>query len=234
MILVALCAGYATRMYPLTENFPKPLLEVGGRTILDRLLDDPVGADRKVVISNHKFAHIFQDWAAGKDVEIIDDGTTANENRIGAVEDLRLAIRSLQLDDDLLVVAGDNLLDFSLRAFVDYARSKDAPCAMRYYEADEARLKKCGVCGMGENDLVEKMVEKPAVPFSHWCMPPFYFYPRRALPLIMDAQCGADAPGSLAAWFAENDTLYAMEMPGKRYDVGSLAGYEALKDSWKD
>jgi glucose-1-phosphate thymidylyltransferase len=123
MISVSLAAGYATRLYPLTENFPKPLLEVGGTPILERLLTDIDGIDevtRHVVISNHKFIGHFENWRAAtrvqKPVFLLDDGSTANDNRLGAVRDVLLAIESLSLDDDLLVIAGDNCLDSRFRS----------------------------------------------------------------------------------------------------------------------
>ena len=119
MKCLILAAGYATRLYPLTENFPKPLLEVGDKTILDWLVDDIDTAgliDEYMVISNHKFVRHFENWAAVKParVTVVDDGTDSNETRLGAVNDIRFAIEKLGLDDDLLVIAGDNVLDFSL------------------------------------------------------------------------------------------------------------------------
>ena len=122
-----LAAGYATRLYPLTENFPKPLLEVAGKPILDWLIDDMAQTglvDEYIVISNHKFAQIFRDWAArhtSVTIRVVDDGTMTNETRLGAVRDIQFAIEQLHLDDDLLVMAGDNLLDFSLSGFINYA-----------------------------------------------------------------------------------------------------------------
>ena len=122
MKCLILAAGYATRLYPLTENFPKPLLDVGGKTILDWLVDDIHTAglvDEFVVISNHKFAHHFDKWAVAKTmkVTVVDDGTDSNETRLGAVKDIQFAIEQLGLDDDMLVIAGDNVLDFSLTKF---------------------------------------------------------------------------------------------------------------------
>ena len=119
MICAILAAGYATRLYPLTENFPKPLLKVGEKTILDWLLDDieTSGAvSEYVVISNHKFARHFEDWAKQKPykISVVDDGTESNETRLGAVKDIQFAIDKLSLDDDMLIIAGDNVLDFSL------------------------------------------------------------------------------------------------------------------------
>ena len=124
MKCLILAAGYATRLYPLTENFPKPLLEVAGKPILDWLIEDMEKTglvDEYIIISNHKFAHIFEEWAAANDkIRVLDDGTTSNDDRLGAVRDIQFVIEQLQLDDDLLVMAGDNLLDFSLEGFVRY------------------------------------------------------------------------------------------------------------------
>lgn len=238
MKCLILAAGYATRLYPLTENFPKPLLEVGGKPILDWLIDDMAQTglvDEYIVISNHKFAHIFEEWAAKNDkvvIRVLDDGTTCNENRLGAVRDIQFAIEELQLDDDLLVMAGDNLLDFSLGDFVRYASEKKATCMMRYYEADEARLHKCGVVEVDADDRVLSMEEKPAEPKSHWCAPAFYCYTKDDSRLIkegIESGCGIDAPGSFIAWLAARSKVYAWEMPGKRYDIGNLASYEEVK-----
>lgn len=238
MKCLILAAGYATRLYPLTENFPKPLLEVGGKPILDWLIDDMAQTglvDEYIVISNHKFAHIFEEWAAKNDkvvIRVLDDGTTCNENRLGAVRDIQFAIEQLQLDDDLLVMAGDNLLDFSLGDFVSYASEKKATCMMRYYEADGARLHKCGVVEVDADDRVLSMEEKPAEPKSHWCAPAFYCYTKDDSRLIkegIESGCGIDAPGSFIAWLAARSKVYAWEMPGKRYDIGNLASYEEVK-----
>ena len=241
MKCLILGAGYATRLYPLTENFPKPLLEVGRKTILDWLIDDidTLGiVDEYVVISNHKFAHHFEAWAKTKNqrVTVVDDGTVSNETRLGAVRDIKFAIDELSVDEDILVIAGDNLLDFSLRPFIAYAMEKSAPCIMRYFEADEKRLTKCGVVEIDENDKIISMEEKPAEPKSNWCCPPFYYYTRQAAALIGDgieAGCGVDAPGSFIAWLSTVTDVYAMQMPGSRYDIGNLESYERVKKEYK-
>ena len=261
MKCLILAAGYATRLYPLTENFPKPLLKVGEKTILDWLIDDIGQAgcvDEYVVISNHKFAGFFADWAkarcpvgAGHDerddcvrharpdrasVTVLDDGTSSNETRLGAVRDIQFAIDTLGLDDDLLVIAGDNLLDFSLVQFLEYARGKDATCIMRYYEPSEEKLRKTGVATVDENGLILEMEEKPAHPKSHWCCPPFYFYRRSDVPLVkvgIDSGCGVDAPGSFIAWLSAQTLVYAWEMPGRRYDIGNLASYGEVQRNYR-
>ncbi len=241
MKCLILAAGYATRLYPLTENFPKPLLEVGGKTILDWLVDDidTLGEiDEYVVISNHKFAHHFDKWASEKKqkITVVDDGTSSNETRLGAVRDIQFAIDKLSLDDDMLVIAGDNLLDFSLTEFIKYAKSKNSSAIMRYYEADGEKLKKCGVVLTDENDKILDMEEKPAEPKSNWCCPPFYVYTKEDAKLVrrgIEGGCGVDAPGSYIAWLCGETTVHAMEMPGKRYDIGNLESYKQVQEAYK-
>lgn len=241
MKCLILAAGYATRLYPLTENFPKPLLKVQGKTILDWLIDDidNLGAvDEYVVISNHKFAHHFDAWAAKKTqkITVVDDGTESNETRLGAVRDIQFAIDQLGLDDDMLVIAGDNLLDFSLTKFIAYAMDKQTSCIMRYFEASEQRLTKCGVVEIDEHDKILGMEEKPAVPKSHWCCPPFYYYTREDAKLVrvgIASGCGVDAPGSYIAWLSAQTPVHAMEMPGKRYDIGNLESYERVQKEYR-
>ena len=240
MKCLILAAGYATRLYPLTENQPKPLLTVGNKTILDWLIDDIDGAglvDEYIVISNHKFAHHFQDWANTKPqkITVVDDGTSTNETRLGAVCDIQFAIEQLNLDDDMLVIAGDNLLDFSLQRFVHYAHQKQTSCIMRFWETDEQRLLKCGVVTIDEQDRILRMTEKSPTPETHWCCPPFYYYTKQDARLVrvgIEGGCGVDAPGSYIAWLCTQVPVYAMEMPGKRYDIGNLASYETVKKEY--
>lgn len=241
MKCLILAAGYATRLYPLTENFPKPLLEVGGKTILDWLVDDIDTAsvvDEYVVISNHKYAHHFEAWARTKamKVTVVDDGTVSNETRLGAVKDIQFAITQLGLDDDMLVIAGDNVLDFSLTAFVRYAVNKQTSCIMRYFEPEEKKLTKCGVVEIDGTDRILSMEEKPAQPKSHWCCPPFYYYTREDARLVakgIKAGCGTDAPGSYIAWLCTQTVVHAMEMPGKRFDVGNLESYQKIRQEYE-
>ncbi|MCH3941708.1 MAG: nucleotidyltransferase family protein [Bacteroidales bacterium] len=241
MKCLILAAGYATRLYPLTENFPKPLLDVGGKTILDWLLDDVEASgkiDEYAVVTNHKFACHFEKWASGRSekITVVDDGTTANETRLGAVRDIQYALEKTGFDDDTLIMAGDNLLDFSLIKFIGYAIAAGTSCIMRYYEPSEAKLHKCGVVEVDEHDLILSMEEKPAEPRSHWCCPPFYFYRRQdvaRIPEGMAAGCGIDAPGSFVAWLATKVPIRAMEMPGHRYDIGTLDSYKAAQATYQ-
>ena len=240
MKCLILAAGYATRLYPLTENFPKPLLEVRGKTILDWLVDDIDTAEEVneyVVISNHKFVGHFEKWASGKTqkITVVDDGTISNETRLGAVKDIQFAIDKLQINEDVLVIAGDNLLDFRLTKFIEYATEKKASCVMRCFEGDVEKLKKTGVLKIDNNDLILEMVEKPANPESNWCCPPFYYYVKEDVPMIkegIEQGCGVDAPGGFVQWLNCQRNVYAMEMPGKRYDIGDVASYERVQKEY--
>ncbi len=241
MKCLILAAGYATRLYPLTENFPKPLLTVGEKTILDHLIDDidlSGEIDEYVVISNHKYAGHFDDWAKTKKqkITVVDDGTDTNETRLGAVKDIQFAIEKLGLDSDMLVIAGDNVLDFSLTKFISYAKEKNTSCIMRYFEPEHKKLVKCGVVTIDGNDRVLGMTEKSPTPATNWCCPPFYYYTKDDAKLVeagINEGCGTDAPGSFIAWLCGKNAVHAMEMPGSRYDIGNLESYEKVKAEYK-
>ena len=233
---IVIAAGYATRLYPLTENFPKPLLKVGDRSILGRMLDDidPLPEiDEHIIVSNHKFAPIFEEWLGTvsytKPVTSIDDGTDTNETRLGAVRDLLLALERFLLDDDIMVLASDNILEFSLRGFIDYFKEKGTSVIMCHHEPQVHRLQRTGVIAVDDDMKVLEMQEKPACPVSNWAVPPFYIYSRQDLPLIRECLshgCGHDAPGNLAHYIADVSELHAWPMPAGRFDIGSLDSYK--------
>lgn len=240
MKCIVLAAGYATRLYPLTENFPKPLLEVNGASILDYLLrdiDKVDSIDGHIIISNHRYYEHFVKWekdntAVKKPVTILDDGSTSNDTRLGAVKDIEFAIEKLGIDEDILVIAGDNLIDFSFKGFVDFAREKNASAVMASQENDIEELRKCGVMLPDENMRILSMEEKPREPKSNWCVGPFYYYRKEDLHLIargIAEGCKTDAPGSLVCYMCEHTPVYAYVMPGQRYDIGDLESYEHVK-----
>lgn len=237
---LVLAAGYATRLYPLTENFPKPLLEVAGKSILNWLLEDIDGLpeiNEHIIISNHRYAHHFEEWAKTcglkNPVRVLDDGSTENENRLGAVRDIQFAIETLQIQEDIMVIAGDNMIDFSFRSFVDFFYQKKAAAVMVNYEADQKVLQRCGVALLEDDFLVTEMEEKPQNPKSNWCVGPFYLYRKEELPLIRQGiaeGCGVDAPGSLVSYFCQKTPVYAFDIrSGHRYDIGTLESYEEVK-----
>ena len=232
MKCIIVAAGYATRLYPLTENFPKPLLKVKDKPILDWLIEDiDEQIEEFIVVTNHKFYEHFLEWARDKKVKVIDDGTVTNETRLGAVRDIQLAARDV--DCDCLVMAGDNLLDFSLKGFVDYALKKDTSCVMCHEEKELKALRKTAVITVDEDDLITSYEEKPLEPKGELAVPPFYFYKKEDLKRISQALeegCGYDAPGSFADWLSKKTPMHAYRMPGKRYDIGDLESYRKVNE----
>lgn len=238
MRAIILAAGYATRLYPLTENFPKPLLPVGGKPILDWLLEDlsPV-VDAFIVVTNHKFADRFRAWSgekSGAEIKVIDDGTESNDKRLGAVKDIQLA--SQGIDDDIFVMAGDNVLDFSLVPFIRFAQKMGTTCVMCHEENRLAALQKTAVITVDGEGLITSYEEKPRQPKGNLAVPPFYYYRKGDLRRIEEALnegCGYDAPGSYAAWLSGKTPMHAWTMPGKRHDIGDMKSYEAVRDSYR-
>ena len=255
MISVVIAAGYATRLGELTKNFPKPLLKIGKNTILGRMMDDIDGIaeiDEHVIITNHKFAPIFEEWVKAntdltdntdkkksvqseqsvvrykKPITIVDDGTETNDTRLGAVCDLLYAMEKLKIDDDLLVVAADNLLFFSFQEFVDFAKEKGTSCIMCHEQPEREKLQRTGVVELDADWRVLGMEEKPQVPKSHWAVPPFYIYMKKDLDLVrhsVENGCGKDAPGNLAHYMVEHTAMHAWKMSAGRFDIGSLDTY---------
>ena len=244
---IVIAAGYATRLGELTKNFPKPLLKIGRSTILGRMLDDIdqiPDITEHVIVTNHKFAHIFEDWAAQqnyvKPITVIDDGTETNDTRLGAVCDLLFALDVLDQRaktnrketggvDDLLVVAADNLLFFSFQEFVDFAKEKQTSCIMCHEQPDMEKLRRTGVVELDENLRVLGMEEKPQKPKTTWAVPPFYIYLKKDLELVrhsVENGCGKDAPGNLAHYMVEHADMHAWPMSAGRFDIGSLDTYK--------
>jgi glucose-1-phosphate thymidylyltransferase len=236
MKTILLAAGYATRLYPLTENFPKPLLNVGGKPILDWLIADVAPmTDEFLVVTNHKFAAHFSDWAAkhSEKITVIDDGTETNETRLGAVRDIQLAAKD---ECDYLVMAGDNVLDFSLKPFAEYALKSGTSCAMCHEENSIPALQKTAVIKIDDTGRILSYQEKPQVPDGNLAVPPFYYYRKQDITRIDEALadgCGFDAPGSFAAWLSRKTPMHAWKMTGKRHDIGDMASYEAVKESYR-
>ena len=236
MKCMILAAGYATRLYPLTENFPKPLLPVQGKAILDWLVEDIAGCgvNEFIVVSNHKFADHFAAWAKERPekITVADDGTSTNETRLGAVRDIALGA---QEPDDYLVIAGDNLMDFSFRGFIDFYRAKQAPCVMTHEENRPEKQRKTAIITFEADGRITSYEEKPQAPKGNHAVPPFYIYRAediQRIPEALAAGCGYDAPGSFAAWLSTKTDVYAYGMPGKRYDIGDAASYQLVQEEY--
>lgn len=232
---IVIAAGYATRLGELTKNFPKPLLNIGENSILGRMLDDIdtiPEIDEHIIITNHKFVQYFEEWKCNvkysKPITIIDDGTETNDTRLGAVCDLLFAIEKLGIKDDMLVVAADNILFFSFKEFVDFAKTKGTSCIMCHEQPSIEKLQRTGVVVLDDNNKVLNMEEKPQEPKSLWAVPPFYIYLSKDLDLIkhsVENGCGKDAPGNLAHYMVDNTEMHAWKMSAGRFDIGSLDTY---------
>lgn len=241
---IVLAAGYATRLYPLTENFPKPLLEIGGKTILDRMLEDIDSLeeiDEHIIISNHRYVEHFENWKKNcnikKPITILDDGSVSNDTRLGAVKDIQFAIDECNIDDDIMVVAGDNIMDFSFSPFVDLFKEKNAAVVICNYEENPDNLRRSGVMIPDEDFRVVSMEEKPAEPKSNWCVGPFYIYKRDELHWIkqgIEDGCGTDAPGSMISYLCEKVPVYALKAPGFRYDIGTHESLAKVRNIFEE
>ena len=242
---IVLAAGYATRLGELTKNFPKPLLKIGNSTILGRMLDDIDAIDditEHIIVTNHKFAPIFEQWATeqhySKPITIIDDGTETNDTRLGAVNDLLLVLNTPSMRENpegILVVAADNLLFFSFREFIDFAKQKDTSCIMCHEQPSLEKLQRTGVAELDSNNKVLGIEEKPQNPKSHWAVPPFYIYLKNDLELVrhsIENGCGKDAPGNLAHYMVEHTTMHAWQMTAGRFDIGSLDTYREAVEKY--
>jgi glucose-1-phosphate thymidylyltransferase len=231
---IILAAGYATRLYPLTENRPKMLLEVGGRPLLDRILDkiDEVDEiDGAHVVTNARFAGQLGAWAAersGRLAPVVhDDGTRSNEDRLGAIGDLALVLERAGIEgDDALVMAGDNLFDFSLADYVAYWRTLGVASAVALYDCGSIELaSQYGVAAVDGDGRMLDFLEKPAQPPTTLVATAAYLYHRDHLGLVatyLDEGSAPDAPGNFIAWLYPREPVYGYRFDGAWFDIGDL------------
>lgn len=246
MKAIILAAGYATRLYPLTENCPKALLPVGGRSILDHLLSylrRAPALDEVHIVSNHRFFRNLSDWAEGAretyaplKLKVWDDGTTSNENRLGAIGDIRFAIEKTGLDDDLLVAASDNLLDAPLDGlFEDFRRNgRDTLLCGRLDDAEECR--RYAVLELSPDGRVLSMVEKPEQPKTNIVAYAIYLYRRDTIPEILrylDEGNNPDSPGHLPEWLHTRREMRAVVYQGTCVDIGTVRAYTETCAEWE-
>lgn len=230
MKALILAAGYATRLYPLTLDRPKALLPVGGKPMLDHLmqqLEQVEGLDEVYVVTNSKFAGAFREWAAarsGLPLRIIDDGTVDDDSKLGAIGDLELTIREAELDDDLIVLAGDNLFSESIAPFPVFALGKGGPALGVYEVGDLDTIRRYSVIELDDDDRVTRLEEKPERPRSTLAGIALYFYPRSALRYVreyLEEGNNPDQPGRLVQWLYPRTAVYGWRVPGRWFDVGS-------------
>ena len=239
--VVLLAAGYGTRLYPLTKNKAKAMLPLGQGIILDgvvRTLAEIPDLGRQVLVTNSQFAADFRRWQRerGAPVEIVDDGTTSPETRLGAIRDLDLARAQLPAGDDLLVIGTDNLFEWSLGDFTAAARRHRPHASNGLWRApSKDAATQFGVVIRDAGDRITAFAEKsPAPPSADVSLAVYYF------PSAMHGRIGqflagggnADAPGYFVKWLAEQEPVYGIMMPGAWYDIGSLEAYQDVQRDW--
>jgi glucose-1-phosphate thymidylyltransferase len=224
---IVLAAGYATRLRPLTDTWAKELLPVGGRPILDSILDSiaEVGEIESVhVVTNARKAPAFHEWAQGRDVQIHDDGTTSNDDRLGAIGDLQLVIDRLGAVDDLLVIAGDNLFEFSLADYVDFWRSKGTASAIAVRDVGSRELaSRYGIVELAQDGRVIDFVEKPEDPPSTLAATATYLFHHLHVPLVrayLNDGNAPDQPGRFVAWLQRREPVYGWTFAAGWFDIG--------------
>ncbi|MDA2918839.1 nucleotidyltransferase family protein [Desulfobacterota bacterium AH_259_B03_O07] len=245
MIAILLCAGFATRMYPITKNYPKPLLEVGGRPMLDYLMDQLVEIprlDSLHIVTNEIFYSYFREWekrwnkiASDNRIKLYlhNDGATKNENRLGAIKDLAFVINLLKRIRPTIVTAGDNIYRFLLEPIIQEFIESKKNIVLALTETDHSRKKKKGILELGPDNKVLKFHEKPENVRSNWACPPIYLLQPSALTHVneyMERNDIIDAPGNFIAYLVDREPVYAVKVDGKRLDIGTIKSYEEAKE----
>jgi glucose-1-phosphate thymidylyltransferase len=230
---IVLAAGYATRLYPLTIDTPKPLLEVGGRPMVDYVLDAlrTADVDDVYVVTNAKFASHFREWAPSG-VTVIDDGTTSEVDRLGAIGDIGFVLEQTGLDDDLVVIAGDNLFTAPIDGFTGLGLEKDAPVLAVHDMGPDADMSQYNTTEFDAEGRITFFEEKPKDATSTLAGTALYFYPRRTLPLVREYLSegnNPDQPGRLVEWLYPRTPCYVWEIPGEWYDIGSRHQLDAAR-----
>jgi glucose-1-phosphate thymidylyltransferase len=234
MKVIILAAGYATRLYPLTLTRPKPLLPVAGKPMVEYVLDNlaPIGGiDRIYVVTNAKFAGHFQKWSehyratkAALNFTIVNDGSTDDTNKLGAIGDIHFVLKTQKVDDDVIVVAGDNLFSEKLGGFGQVCRQRKAPVLALYDVGNLEEIRKYNSISVDGEGRIMFFEEKPKNPTSTLTGIALYHYPKSTLPLIrqyVEEGNNPDQPGRLVQWLYPRIPFYTWKVPGLWFDIGS-------------
>ncbi|HPN66958.1 MAG TPA: nucleotidyltransferase family protein [Candidatus Omnitrophota bacterium] len=237
MKALILAAGYATRLYPLTKDRPKPLLLVGKGTIVDYLikkLEEIPEIDTIYIVTNNKFYGIFNEWlkTCKSKVKIVieNDGSMTNDDRLGAIGDIRLVLEKQKVYDDMIVLAGDNMFDWSLKEFADFAKQKPEAFALGTYDLND-KAKAANTYGVVEVDANGDMVnflEKPNDPPTSIIATGIYYFPQDKLSMIaqfLKVGNEKDAPGHLIQWISKEQEVRCYIFKGVWFDIGDLESY---------
>ncbi|MCL1997330.1 MAG: nucleotidyltransferase family protein [Turicibacter sp.] len=240
MKAIVLSAGYATRMYPLTLSRPKGLLPLGGRPILNYIIEQIEtlpNVDEIILVSNHKFYEHYEEWLAMAEyktpITILNDGSLSEDDRLGAIGDIAFVLKTKNLQTDLVIIAGDNYNTYPLLEQYEFFKEKDSDvvCAMRITNKED--LKRFAVAEIDKNNKLLSLIEKPQNPQSDLAVFATYFYKAETLPLFKDyinEGNSYDAPGYFLQWLYKRKDVYAYIMNGECYDIGTVAAYEELKN----
>lgn len=238
MKAIVLSAGYATRLYPLTLNTPKGLLPIGKKSILDFITDEIEKIDiidEMFIISNHKFYENFYNWSKTRETRlkltVFDDNTTDDSNKLGAIGDIWYTIEKGKIDDDLLIVAGDNFFTFDLRDYIDFYKKVGGDTIL-VKELDSIEdLRRFANAVLDENSQVTYMEEKPRNPKTNIGVYASYIYKKETLPLIgeyLRDGNNPDAPGFFPSWLYTKKPVYAYKFEGECYDIGTPQSYKEV------
>jgi glucose-1-phosphate thymidylyltransferase len=237
MTIIILAAGYATRLYPLTLNKPKPLLKVGEKSIVEYIFDkiaQLAGVNKCYIVTNQKFFGAFKEWAENYTfsvpIEVVNDETTTNENRLGAIRDIDFVIEKKRVKDDILVIGGDNLFEFDLKDFVEFAKQHKPDSSFAVFDIGDAqKARQYGVVKLDGSNKVINFEEKPQSPQSTLISTCVYYFPREKLGLITDFLSSgnkADATGNYIKWLSETDSIYGFAFRESWYDIGDMKSLE--------
>lgn len=237
MKCILLCAGYATRLFPLTENFPKALLEIGNKPLLDYILDEVNTVDeidKIFIITNDRYYKHFENWANEKNnskpIKVINDNTTSNDDRLGAIGDIMYVIDKGNVNDDLLIIAGDNLFTYKLKDVIKFYKQKKKSIICAKELDDINLLKRFAVAKVDENNLVLELEEKPENPKSNLGVYATYVYPKEVIKyfeMYKNEGNNMDSPGHFPQYLYKKDDVYVYKFNGECYDVGT---HETLKE----
>jgi len=242
---VILAAGYATRLYPLTKERPKPLLLIGKRTIADHMiqkLGDIKEIDTIYIVTNQKFYGVFSDWAksakSSKKIILENDGSTTNDDRLGAIGDIRLTLERHAIDDDIIVLAGDNMFDWGLKDFGNFAMRKSGSFSIGAYDiGDRKKASIYGVVEVDEKGDMVNFLEKPQDPPSSLIATGIYYFPQDKLNLVtqfLKAGDEKDAPGHFIQWLRRKEEVRCYLFKGVWYDIGDMESYRKASLSFQE
>lgn len=244
MKALILAAGYGTRLYSLVKNTPKALLEINKRPLIDYILDrikDINGLDELVLVTNDKFYSAFQKWANQQKafshgIRIVNDGTKTPEDRLGSIGDIEFALKEAQINEDVLVIGGDNLFDYNITEYIEFAKIKSPSVSIGLYDVGDLKeATKFGVVGLDDNAKIISFEEKPEEPQSTLVAMCFYYLPKNSLGLINDylvESKKSDTTGDYIRWLYQKSDVYGFKFTGKWYDIGSVEAYKEAQEKF--